>query len=402
MGLVVQNHPITSFGPMRLLALLLSAFLVHATHAQTFSELVDAIENADPTEHEELIADFVASSSFPHIENDTTVVFLYRGDASSVMVTGDFSGWSPNGWALERLMQTELWYRMAHFEPDARIDYKIILNETEWMLDPANPNWAPSGFGPNSELAMTEYEQPWEVRTNESVPKGTLESHSFSSAIMANTREVSIFLPSGYDANRADPYPIILYHDGSDYLNAAGITTILDNLIGAGRVEPLVAVFANPLDREAEYATTETAEFTRLIVGELMPWVEEMVHVSSDPARRAVTGPSYAGLASARHCFQHPEEFGLCAPFSPSFWVSEGALLESIAEGDATPIKWYVEWGTYEPSIAATGHLFQDVLSRQGAEFQANEWHEGHSWGMWRAHQDDMLEYFFPGVNASR
>ena len=26
------------------------------------------------------------------------------------------------------------------------------------------------------------------------------------------------------------------------------------------------------------------------------------------------------------------------------------------------------------------------------------EWHEGHSWGSWRAHLDDALEFFFPVV----
>jgi hypothetical protein len=26
-----------------------------------------------------------------------------------------------------------------------------------------------------------------------------------------------------------------------------------------------------------------------------------------------------------------------------------------------------------------------------------NEWHEGHSWGSWRAHLDNALEFFFPG-----
>jgi len=75
--------------------------------------------------------------------------------------------------------------------------------------------------------------------------------------------------------------------------------------------------------------------------------------------------------------------------------------MSEIANGDPTSIKWYVDWGTYESSIANTGRMFEDILTQHGAEFKTNEWHEGHSWGSWRAHQDIMLEYFFPGVNAT-
>lgn len=375
--------------------------LAQTVSAQSFAELQSSVAAAAQSDQQALADAFLGSTTVPHFENDTTAVFLYRGSASSIALAGDFNGWSGQGWSLERLASTNLWYRIEHFEADARLDYKIILNGSNWILDPRNPNRVPGGFGANSEISMPAYVQPWEIVENASVANGTLESHTFASTIMGNSRPVKVYLPADYDPNRTEPYPVILYHDGSDYTNLASIETVLDNLIDAGRIEPIVAVFANPLNREAEYATSSTANFTRLIVEELMPWVETNYHISTDPSKRAVTGPSYAGLASARHCFEHPDVFGLCAPFSPSFWVSNGALLNTMSQGDLTSIKWYVDWGTYEGSIVTTGRIFKDFLSQQGADFKTNEWHEGHSWGSWRAHQDIMLEFFFAGANAT-
>ncbi len=37
-----------------------------------------------------------------------------------------------------------------------------------------------------------------------------------------------------------------------------------------------------------------------------------------------------------------------------------------------------------------------NALETKGYELEWNEWFEGHSWGSWRAHLDNMLMYFFP------
>ncbi len=385
----------------RTIALFALIFAISQANAQSFVALKAAVESADPADRAQLVSDFLASTTKPHFENDTTAVFLWQGSASSMLVTGDFTGWSSQGRTMERLSTTNLWYRIDTFEADARLDYKFIRSGSSWILDPANPLRVPGGFGPNSELAMPGYVQPWEIEEDPAAAKGQLDSHTFASSIMGNSRQVQVYLPAGYDASRSEAYPVILYHDGSDYTNLASIKNTLDNLIHQEQVEPIVAIFVNPLNREAEYATSSTTTFTRLIVEELIPWVEANYHVSTVASRRAVTGPSYAGLASARHCFEHPEVFGLCAPYSPSFWVSGGALLNEMSQADLSNIKWYVEWGTYEGSITTTGAMFEGILTQHGATYKANVWNEGHSWGMWRAHQDDMLTFFFPGANAT-
>jgi len=59
-------------------------------------------------------------------------------------------------------------------------------------------------------------------------------------------------------------------------------------------------------------------------------------------------------------------------------------------------------WGTYE-SLYPNMRQFRDSLKLKSYEFNWLELPEGHSWGLWHANIDFMLEYIFPytptGVN---
>ena len=63
-------------------------------------------------------------------------------------------------------------------------------------------------------------------------------------------------------------------------------------------------------------------------------------------------------------------------------------------------IKWCSVWGTYE-SLYTNLRSFRDYLVSGGYEVDWLERHEGHSWGLWRASIDRMLEYFYPGNSTA-
>jgi hypothetical protein len=63
---------------------------------------------------------------------------------------------------------------------------------------------------------------------------------------------VTIYLPPGYDAAR--DYSTLYTADGSAWVDYIGLPTILDNLIAAGAIEPVVAVLIDAAaDRSAWY-----------------------------------------------------------------------------------------------------------------------------------------------------
>ncbi len=383
-------------------AMALLCLITVVCSGQSVSTFLEQALAATPADRQAMVSTFVTTRpSSPLFESDSVAVVYYVGAATSVGLAGDFNGWDPSSTQMTRLEGTTFWYRSLTFEPDARLDYKIVRNGSDWILDPRNPARVSGGFGPNSELAMPGYIQPDEIKAQPSVPKGAVQTTTFASAIMNSSRTLLVYTPPNYDAAANVPYPVILYHDGTDYVNLADVPTILDNLIAAGRIEPLVALFLKPINRETEYATTQTDLFTTMVVTELMPWARTNYRISSDPSRTAVTGASYGGLISTQQCHRNPTVFGLCAPFSPSYWVGNGALTSEIAASPSSGVKYYVDWGTYEGSIAATGPAFVTILKGKGNEVKYNVWHEGHSWGSWRAHQDEMLTYFFPGSNTT-
>ena len=51
-----------------------------------------------------------------------------------------------------------------------------------------------------------------------------------------------------------DRYPLILFHDGLEYITLARADRVLDYLIAHGRIHPVIAVFVPPVSRTSEYA----------------------------------------------------------------------------------------------------------------------------------------------------
>lgn len=353
---------------------------------------------AAPVPQRSAIADsFMATiSSFPFIEEKTIAYFLYRGSVNSVNVPGDANSWNTSAFPMVKLAGTNLWYKQAIFEPDARLDYKFFLNGSTWILDPLNPKQVSGGFGPNSELAMSNYVQPPEIEFQVNIPHGALRDTTISSTILGNSRKVQIYTPPSYQTAVNDSFPVVLFHDGLEYVTLAKANNVLDYLIAKNRIKPVIAVFVPPVNRDDEYALNMTSQYESFIVGELMPIIDKRYHTKRNPASRAMIGISFGGLIATQICYNHPKAFGLCGPFSPAYWPRDKTILKMVTSGEKKDIKWYLDWGTYEISIMLDGRMLQDKLATTRYQVAWREWHEGHSWGSWRAHLDNALEYFFP------
>jgi enterochelin esterase family protein len=203
-------------------------------------------------------------------------------------------------------------------------------------------------------------------------------------------------IPPGYDSNPNWNYPVMLFHDGLEYLSLGSANNIIDYLLSEGRMNPIIAVFVPPVNRDDEYAFNLTQQFESFIVDELMPHIDSTYRTLPEPEYSAMAGLSYGGLITTQICYNNPESFGLSAPFSPSYQAKNMEVFNSVLGGAKENIKWYLDWGTYETGIMLNARLFKDGLTSKGYQFEWNEWHEGHNWGSWRAHLDIALEYFFP------
>jgi enterochelin esterase-like enzyme len=333
------------------------------------------------------------SSACPIFANDSTVIFIYKGAADSVQVAGDWSGWRPLPLAFDSM--SGVWFRRERLHPEARVDYKFILNQSEWILDPGNPRTSEGGFGPNSELAMPRYLPPAEITPLPADATGMVVDVPFFSRVLNQQRIVQIYFPPDYSADNA-PLPLVLFLDGSEFLRLASAPTILDYLIQEKQIEPLVAVFDSPADRMVEYGGKPGGPFERYLADELLHLIAQSARVSPLPAERAIFGVSLSAAYATQFAYLHPDLFGCCAAFSPAYWYDQRRVYELLRQGDVQTVRFYLDRGTYEGASIAFADSMKQTLLEKGYDLRWNLWHEGHSWGNWRAHLDEALRFFFP------
>ncbi len=361
------------------------------------------IDSTD-TELKQAVADFYFNSitqnpnlGFPLVE-DTLAVFIFTSTSStSPQVAGDFNGWDGGGHQMTRLTGTNIWFLEILFERDARLDYKYITNGSNWILDPRNPRRVTGGYGPNSEIAMPDYVDPPEIIEYPDIPHGTVSTTSFHSDILNNTRNVRVYLPPGYDET-GDPYPVIYVHDGYEYVRLGYMPNVLDYCIAHGICQPMIAVFVDPVNRNNEYWLND--DFERFFIEELVPDMEATFNGTSNPSERGVMGASLGGVTSVQLAHRHPDVFGFAGGHSSALWIDDDAMVDEVANDEYRNVRYYLDAGTYEQSILVPSEHLKDILEASRYDVKWRVWHEGHSWGQWRAHTDEILEYFAP-VNGN-
>ena len=377
---------------------LLLLFLVVSSSAQTFANFL-ALLNATPlNERPALVDSFMnAVPAFPFTEQDTLAHFIYRGNANTINVPGDANGWNPSSSPMTQVDGTDFWYRSEVYEEDARLDYKFILNGSNWILDPRNPHQVTGGYGPNSELRMPAYIMPPEIAYYPNISHGTVQDTLFYSVNMGNARTIRVYLPPGYQSSAAD-YPMILFHDGLEYTTLASAINVLDYLIDQNLIEPVIAVFVPPVNRTEEYAGSLQNQFTNFIVNEMIPWVDSRYRTIPLPEKRAVLGASNGGNISLWLALNHSAVFGNVAAQSSNV---QNAISTGFQNTPLLNLKFYMDIGTYDiPILIQLVNNFIPILQSKGYTYLYRVYNEGHSWGNWRAHIDDALIMFFPG-NAS-
>jgi enterochelin esterase-like enzyme len=385
---------------MKKLALLIIFLLTPMLCAQSqFGQFISYVNSLVDSIAKQAVVDsfmtYARSQGIPFIE-DSTANFIYLGNQNTVSVPGDFNNWNVTSWQMTRLSQTNLWYRSELFEMDARLDYKFYLNGIDWILDPENPHTCEGGFGPNSELSMPFYIQPWEINFNPNIQHGTVVSKTIFSSIVGTNYQLNIYFPPGYDSLSSTIYPTVYFQDGTDYIDYGKAVYVIDNLLDSLKIQPVIGVFVKPNNRDEEYAGSVRNLYRLFFVNELVTYIDSNYKTEVDPKERLVLGDSYGGNISALISYNHPEIFGLCGLHSGAFQPNGYEAYNLIVNGPVKEIKWSSIWGSYEGSLTQNMRSLKDYLLNANYELDWLERPEGHSWGLWRASIDRMLEYFFP------
>jgi len=83
-----------------------------------------------------------------------TFVLPGFADAGTVHVAGDFNGWAGDaGSGLAMTRVGDRWYAKTTLA-DGTWHYKFVVDSTDWLEDPANPQTTPDGFGGNNSVLV--------------------------------------------------------------------------------------------------------------------------------------------------------------------------------------------------------------------------------------------------------
>jgi predicted alpha/beta superfamily hydrolase len=314
-------------------------------------ELYDAATGCDAQAVEDLRAELDQRAELGPLWADGRA--LFRTDAPRA-IAGGFDNWSTTEVVTAPLCGTDLVLAVADVATGNH-PYKLYDAATSaWTLDPHNPAFAYDDFignpdGKNSVVATPDSGLGYLVTFGEQC-----------SAALGNCREVTAYLPPGYDALAAKDttYPVLFMHDGQNIFDDHDccfghtgweLNVTLDAEIAANRVAPVIVIgAASTIARNGEYGLDATAagKFIAFQVDELQP--AALAKVRWDGNKVAIGGSSLGGLIAMDLALSHPDTYSAAISLSGAFWpgMEDGdALRDRIPAYGKQPLAIYLDHG---------------------------------------------------------
>ena len=323
------------------------------------------------------------------LQDGASTTFVYLGRAKAIRLE-HWMDIFPTVPPFAQIRKTGVWWTSISLTDAARIEYKLEVQRAarrrrRLIADPLNPYLADGPFGPNSVATGPGYEpSAYAVRSSD-VASGQVTGLPVISEVFEETRNCKLYLPAGYDG---EPVPLVVVHDGTEYLNYAALGTVLDNINGSVGV---AALMVDPDDRLVEYgADPRHAEH---LVREALPAALGRVNVREVIA----LGASFGGIASLHAARQYPGTFSALVLQSGSFAEATGGpfrrgkpfgpvveFMRTLREDPSDlPSHIHLSCGRFDGLIGDNRRMVEQ-LRQLGIEVGWEEAPGGHHWGLWR------------------
>jgi enterochelin esterase family protein len=423
---------------------------VSAARAQTAGEqpilsprlrrLKSELEKPDPKQLDSFWQE-IAGQGTPLVEPTDSgkyvyVTFLWKGDGETKNVVILTSGNSQLGNAeyfpdtlLSNLPGTNVWFKTYRMRSDARFGYRMARNDSldvlkDFKLDPKRAaafkpdplnNRHYTGFLGESSVVELDHAPPqiW-IDPMPGIPEGKVEKLPFKSRILNNDRTIWVYTPPGYSNSSSDNNLLIKL--GGD-MTGVPLPTILNNLIGKGKLRPTVAVVVDWGPGGVVTERWHNDKFNDFMAQELIPWVRQNYRVTAKATRTFLTGASLSANTAVYLAIQHPEIFGNVMAQSGGFTYRQRQntprpvagdlfeedfpesewLIRQIVARPKMPVRFYLEIGLLEeivwrevparyafPSLVASTRHLRDVLQAKGYDVFYNEYNGAHEDLSWR------------------
>lgn len=247
--------------------------------------------------------------------------------------------------------------------------------------------------------------------------------HGFESKILGNARELTVYLPPGYDEHPGRRYPVLYMQDGQNLFDAARayipgqhwrLQEAADAAIGERTASPMIVVGIDHagIGRMDEYTPVKdpkhkgggrAGDYVRFLIEELKPSIDERFRTLPDRPNTGIAGSSLGGLVTLHAVLSRPDVFGVAAAMSPSVWWGERAILQSVDAYAGDPPRLWVDTGGREGLEALNdARTLRDRIAAKGWGEQTFRYFEDrradHSERAWARRVRQVLEFLFPPV----
>jgi len=264
------------------------------------------------------------------------------------------------------------------------------------------------------------------------VPHGQVREVWYDSKVTGTWRHALVYLPPEYDQQTEERYPVLyLQHGGGEdetgWIRQGRANFILDNLIAAGRCEPMIVVMAYGYARRAGVPLRDlsglpfrspermqairdmTAAFEADVTEALIPFVDATYRTVAGRDHRAMAGLSMGGMQTFHVTLNHLDLFSHIGGFSGGMrMLAPGELdLQTAYDGvfadpDAFAKRVHLLWlgvGTEEPErMRESIRGLHASLTEAGIEHVYDESPgTDHEWQTWRRNLRDYAPLLFKG-----
>ena len=298
-------------------------------------------------------------------------------------------------------------------------------------IDPRNPSISES----NTNVWSLVYVPGSDFMDTKDVPRGAVAAVTYYSTSLKKFRRMHVYTPPGYDLGKGN-YPIFyLLHGAGDcdeaWTSVGRAGFILDNLIAAKKVKPMVVVMpaghtsattfgggrgAAPAAGAAPAPPPVLDEFAQDFLADIMPYAETHYRVLTDRASRAIAGLSMGGSQTLNVAFLHLDKFAYIGVFSSGAMLGGGG--RGAAPAAATPPAGPSTWETAHMDSLdnaalkkgtkliwlSTGHddglmsntlATVDMLKKHGFSPVFKESPGAHTWINWRNYLNEFAPQLF-------
>jgi enterochelin esterase-like enzyme len=348
----------------------------------------------------------------PEVAPDRRVTFrLQAPEAKAVTVSGDFG---PDA-TLQRGADGIWSVTVGPLDPEMYVYYFVA--DGVRLTDPNNAQ-VKIGYvtSTTTSLLTVPGGQPafYDVQD---VPHGEIRTLLYPSRSNGVVRELTVYVPPGYDEAPTRRYPVLyLLHgfanDHHSWHRYGRANDILDNLIAQRTIEPFLVVM--PLGyggaringdgtgiapEGAGQFGGDAALYERDLLEDIIPMIDRKFRTIADRRQRAIVGFSMGGGQAGRFGLGHLDMFSQIGIMSAGFGGgADTPPLATIAadaarSNELIDLLW-IACGREDTALKGAKTL-HDALQKAGIEHTYLETDGAHHWRVWRRYLRDLAPLLF-------